>query len=896
MKQKVRWLIDNLLVVGLILTIAYSMGLLTGFAKGNDIFAYLTKIRLIDTYFPHINWNPFWDSGTPFSIWSYPPLAMTSTTFLLVKLLGMTYEHSLTIMAAFAFCLMGVGLYGFAYETTGRRFAGILAVVLFVSSPASWNWWAVGNYVRVFGMGFFAMALWALSGFIKRYLENRPNKAWLLATLIFSSLGASSHLLIGGITFVVIFFYVLFTIPTLGKKIKFWLLFLSVSFLSAAYFYLPMFLTGHIGGRFIGINPGYPIPIKNWFYPQNAEYGFSLSPSLSICFLAGFILLSIYLLIRGSRLTRFEKGSIFAFGLFVLGNTAYNSAGFLPFYPETGYIVGFPPITAFALLSFTWAAGGAIFLGIALPKILTKVKIANVLLIFIIIGGLFNTYYFLNILKETVINLSRPGSAQDLAQHGVNIPEPNDFNHRFGTDSGLVADWFTYYFNMPQTRDYFGQGIPYINWQNWMEMGIWYWTDNWAETRFLLDWYAIKYIFVFEPHFNINKFLTKPEEFSLVTKRDNWVGMQMAEFEYKYPSTVMSAVNTPTLLIDGAYAEYDVFLRALSRTGLDSKKIIPLYSSKKIDSFSLKELTQFNTIFLYNYSYGDFNRMEKLLSDYVNAGGNLIVDTFRGNDSASDRLPAFFPVSQTTLVDILKQWNFIQSSSPLLTDVNISAFGEASYFNNPWHVSIAQRQYLRPGAEVLLENDKGIMMASQNFGQGKVLWSGINFPFHLVDKKSPEEARLLQNIATWLGFDKVYDVSPSNYKFNHPEKREVNITTPAKGVLFKETGFMDWQVKDCQESNNKCRNSKIYFAGPGFMYVFLDQSDFPRKLIFEYHLSWIEKLSFTVAGFIWLALLIFLIELIIRRPIISSRVSSLIHSNKIPFLAHATGWWDKDEE
>lgn len=881
-KRFLKTLVDLTIVVGVILGVAYATGLLTGFPKGNDIYAYLTKIRLIDTYFPHINWNPFWDSGTPFSIWSYPPLAMTSTTFILVKLLGLSYGMSLTVMAALAFCLLGIGLYGFASETTERRFAGFLAVILFVSSPASWNWWAVGNYVRVFGMGFFSLTLWAMAAYMKRYLEGRESRFYLLATLFFSSLAVSSHLLMGGITLLVVFLYILFTLPTLGQKIKFWLLFLTLPFLAAAYYYLPMFLTGHIGSRFIGINPAYPIPILNWFFATPAKEGFSLSPILSLTFITGFILALIFFLFRRHELSNFEKGSLLAFGFFVLGNIAYSSVGFLPFYPETGYIVGFPPITAFALLSFTLAAGAPLFLGVVLPKILPRLKLANLILILLIVVGAVNIYFYQNVLQKTVVNLSEYGNAQDFSQHTIQIADPNDFNHRFGTDSGLVADWFTYRYNMPQTRDYFAQGIPYVNWQNWMEMGIWYWKDNWNETRFLLDWYALKYVFVFEPHFNINKFLNHPDEFSVVQKKDT-PGANMAQFEYRNPSPIVSATNTPTMLVVGAYGEYDVFLRTLAQAGLNSKKIIPIFSSKNIDSFSLEELKKFDLVFLYNYSYSNFAEMEKVLSDYLQSGGKVMVETFRGKEAESAKLPQFFPAARTKKTDVPPNWGFTARESNFLKEVNLNGFAEASYLGSPWHVSLSAKADLAPEAEVILENQQGILLAAKKFGQGKIIWSGINFPFHVSDKKSPEEIKLFQNIMAWFDIGQEYPPVSTVYKFIHPEKREIQILAPAKGILFKETGFMDWQAP-----------GKIYFAGPGFMYIPLTGTNFPKTIILEYHLSLIEKLGFILAILVWLYFVILLLEMIIGRSVISSRLASLLKKSRL--LSGASGWWDKEEE
>jgi len=895
MKRIVGTIIDLLLVSVVILGTAWMMGLLTGFPKGNDVYGYLTKIRLINTYFPHINWNPFWDSGTPFSIWSYPPLPMTFTTFFFVRLLGFSAEKALTLMAAASFTLLGFGLYGFVKEATGRRLAGLLTLVLFASSPASWNWWGLGNYVRVFGLGFFGLSLWTLAAYLRRLSQGRESRGWFLAILVFTSLAFSSHLLIGGITLAAISFYLLFVGLPFGQKLSLWFKFSVLPLLAAAYFYLPLFLTGKAGGRFVGLNPAYPIPIPNWFHPVNSQADFSLSTVLSVCFLVGLFLAIFFLFFKKNRLSRFEKASAAGFGLFILGNIAYNSLGFLPFYPETFYIVGLPPIGAFALNSLAWAVGAGLFLGIILPKVIKQTKVAAGLLLLLVAIGTFSIFSGKGTLKEVVRDLAQYGTTQDLTQQVVKLEDPNDFNHRFGTDSGLVGDWFTYRFNMPQTRDYFAQGIPHPNWQNWMETAIWYWNNNWNETNFLLDWYAVKYLLVAEPHFNFQKFLGKPESFEVTsTKTFSIPSLTLTQFEKLKPSSVAVATNAPTILIIGASQEYDVFLRALAQTGLDSRKLIPVFANQEIDKFSSSELQKFSAIFLYNYTYRNFEKMEKVLSDYLQSGGRVMIETFKGPEAESLKLPKFFPVRQTKKADVKTNWNFIQKENEFLKKVNLSGFADASYFGYPWHVSQSPKNQLVSGATAILENPSGILMASQKVGEGKVVWSGINFPFHLADKKSPEEMKLLLNILTWFGFGREYPEIKSNYHFINPEKREIQTQSNAKGLLFKETNFTDWQARR-EMANSKWQKEKIYFAGPGFMFLFLDPNQKNQNLVFTYHLSLIEKIGWLVSILVWIYLFILLLEYLLKRPILSARLGRLLAPKRKNLLANAASWWGKDD-
>jgi len=125
--------------------------------------------------------------------------------------------------------------------------------------------------------------------------------------------------------------------------------------------------------------------------------------------------------------------------------------------------------------------------------------------------------YFGIFQKATSSYLAGDESALNYLSQQV-IEVSSDRNQRFGTDSSFVADWFNYKYSVPQTRDYFSQGVPYPDWLAWFEKSVWYEKNNMAETQFLLDWNAVDRFFVGEPHFNYQKFEGQ-EGFSLVKKQ-----------------------------------------------------------------------------------------------------------------------------------------------------------------------------------------------------------------------------------------------------------------------------------------------------------------------------------------------------------------------------------------
>ena len=372
MKNKILNIFLNIcsliLIAGMVLTAAYLTRLLTGNPKGIDTYAYLTKIRLTLQHFPHINWNPYWDSGTPFFIWSYPPLSMVLVAAM-VKILSITPGQGLTIMAASSFILLGWGIYYFICQITKNRLVALLTILVLVSSPASWSWWNGGNYVRVFGLGMMSLALFLGVRYLETIVLNqRLKSAYILAVLGFG-LALMSHLLLGGVSFVLIFLFFFFTNLSWRKKIAEFLKLFLPSFALAAYWYLPLFLTGKPASRFVGRDPAFPISWKNFLRPTPGEENFSLSTNV-IAFLAiGLTLFLIIFLFRKLKINRFQKGVVLAWFIAVFVGFLYNTIGHLPIYPETWYIIGFPPITAFSMFGIITVIFGGLILGIAVKGI-----------------------------------------------------------------------------------------------------------------------------------------------------------------------------------------------------------------------------------------------------------------------------------------------------------------------------------------------------------------------------------------------------------------------------------------------------------------------------------------------------------------------------------------------
>lgn len=845
-----------LVVIGLILAVAHYTGLLTGNPKGIDIYAYLTKIKLILQNFPHINWNPYWDSGTPFSIWSYPPAAML-TVSLMVKLGELTPEVGLTVLGIVSYLLLGLGVYGFISYVGKNKLVALLTVLVLVSSPTTWSWWNGGNYVRVFGLGMTGLVLLAVPRYLKS-LVNKTTSKWLYLASVFSfALALMSHLLLGGISLVLVFLLFFFSELSLRRKIKEFLKLFLPAFALAAYWYLPMYLTGKPASRFFGKDPADPIRLINFVRPTFGEENFSLSVNVLPFVGVGFLTFLIVSAFKKLHIERFQKGILYTFFIASLGGLAYNIIGYLPFYPKTGYIVGFPPITAFALFGILVVIFSGIFLAVVLqgfPKV-----VRYIIPLLLIVLAFFGLERSLIHLKGGVGDVISEGSLQSLNMQVVSVKSPQNF--RYGTDNAFVADWFNYKFNAYQSRDYFGQGITYPDWQNWFETAIWYWEGNYPETKFLLDWYGVKEFFVGNPHFKFQKFLNNPDFAVEEAKTLTWIKDQpplnLYQFSYPVASSILSARNTPVVMVVGKKEGYDYFLRALAKTGLDSTKIIPIRGGGRLDQIDLSQISKFDGLVLYEYTYQNEEKAMEVISSFLKMGKTVYWETHLSPDSGS-KINSYLPVAKITNERIWDNWEVQKAGS------------------------------IASGSEVVKEEGGSPLVVSRNVGPGKVIWSGINLPYLILEKKSESDISFLKNLLNQAYIDgKGGGEVVSKVSFTNPEKREVSLNLPAKGVLLKESYFANWEAK----VNGK--EAKIYQAGPDLMYVFLSDKSV-NKVVFEYKLSVIEIAGWLITITALLVLLLYLFEGFLLPRGLFEKVFAPFDRIFNKTSKNISGWWQEE--
>ena len=844
--------------------ISFVFAFWTGYPRGLDAPAHALKIFWVTRFFPHHNWWNVWASGMP--IFLYYPIGPNLLLALFAKILNYSPEMILTVTAIFSIGLFGFFVGMLVYERSRKFIASILASFVLISIPVIWIVSLSGAYVRVFALPVFVASL-----YFAGKLAHKPNeKVYQFATIISLALGLSIHTLIGVEAAVLVGALLVFLVPGFKQKILILFRTFFPFVLIMSFYFIPLMVHsprssfGNITTSLFDLDNVRFISLKNilGIFPDSSSRTlifFNLTPFV-------FPLLVFLLLVASlvKRKTLKQKIIWFyilgAFGFMVIATVR------IQLLKQFYHVVG---TQGFLHLAVTFAV---VAVGILIGKIFGKLAnfvslcLISLLLVFLWFAFSPNPQTWQNTIVPQKI-----GFLEDPVFNSLEPPPNSQFRLGTSLDSYFAMVFNRYRPDYPQTRDYFQNGILNDDFNYYLVKAVWDWGDNLDETKFLLDWWAVDKLLLSKE----NEYLEKFANFNLVGEM---AGRLM--YGYDQATPILSSTNTPTVLFIGERENYMVFFHALAQANINSQKIIPVYLGKdSLQGLKLSELKKFSAVFVYNLKMSDRIGLKNLKS-YVEEGGALFIE---GRRQETLNLPELFPMKRVKKDEVEKKWDLAQESHDI--EIDLEDFSPPVYEEGPWGISTAEN--LRGWAQVLISESGKPIVIGGNLGKGRIIWSGMNLPYHTVINKNKEESLFLEAIFDWLRDEEGIIETDFEVEFVHPEKRIVKLKNSAKGVLFKEANFPKWRAYI--EKDGKRDKLDIYTAGPDFMYIPLSGADSEDSLILEYKKTPVDYIAYIVS----LASFVTLILWVFDWWIFKRQVLAIKNKIKMP-IEHLSKWWNRE--
>lgn len=386
-------------------------------------------------------------------------------------------------------------------------------------------------------------------------------------------------------------------------------------------------------------------------------------------------------------------------------------------------------------------------------------------------------------------------------------------------------------------------------------------------------------------------------------------------------SPIMMTTNAPTLGVVGRINSFETVVRSLAINNIGSRNLIPLHLGARLDDISSEDLNNVDVLLLYGYDYRNHSRVWRQLDDFVQNGGKLFIDTgseVKQTDSENlpaqfpKDLPSVFPLERTQKKELGKNWDLVVSES-LDDQIAIDEFGPPVMDDKAWVFSLpadsageptssageptssaglpAESAGLRSGASTLLSNQGQPLVVSWNYGEGEVIWSGMNLFYHTIHYNNLTEARFLGSLLSNLVRIEKRELPQFVSKRVSSEKAVVE-GSEAQGVLFKERSHAGWKASI--ESPSSKGKLKIYNAGPtypGFMYVRVPSASQSESF----------KVTFNFRGTFWgyfYSLISYLSLIIVAAyTLLPTHIfMRLVGRFWSRIQAKAGKWWEKEED
>jgi hypothetical protein len=819
--------LDGLVLAVAVIAVGAATGAFTGTVKGYDGWGHLTKVVLVLRDFPAIDWNYDWYSGSPFFLGGYPPLFYFAASALAV--LGVDAMVAMNVLIALSYLAMTLSLYSLVRIVTGSRLAGVIASGLLLATAAFWTPFVqAGLYTRVFGMGFTALA------FLLAVLYLRHPSASRYVLCVAAVWGAlNSHVVLGALAVFAIGLVLVF-VPAPDGRARLWRGALLVPpMLLSAYYYMPLVFDSQAGNQLTAVYP--VLAIGYLVFPTAPFINAPLVPLLPVTVLA----LIVWLRFGARESMETTSRLILVCGLLSALLLLY---ALLP----VPRIAGLRTPDMLFLLSWFLAVLTGLALGsIRVPAVAWQRNSAAAILVAATLASIVAVLPFVT--QTMVRDPARP----ETALTGWQPIDPTVTNFRVASPSDQLSVWLNGVYDVPQTRGYGAAAqIPNVDWQFWLDSTAWNGDASENQRTFLFDWYAVKWVYVPAPYMPdtagvVSKLNGHPELYApLPSSR----GGTSLTFSYLRPTPIALATNAPSILVIGQPENYQVVFRDLSYSDFDTAHAIPVQGGLYVDDYSAQDLAQFDEVFVYGGRAHDNARAFDLLNGYVRAGGGLIIESSGSPLAGGPEIKEPIPIMGASRQDVTADWQFKAASSPITDGIDFTSFGPPDYGGGPWTVSAASG--VRSWARTVLWSGADAVVVAGQLGQGRVVWSGLNLPFHTDRYRSAEESRFLTGATVWASRSNNYATATSSARRIGPQQTTISVGSNARGVLFKETWFDRWHAYV------NGRQVGVLRAGPGFMYILLPQDTrFPAAVQWRYEKSVVDWAGIVVSGATLVALI-----------------------------------------
>jgi hypothetical protein len=203
------------------------------------------------------------------------------------------------------------------------------------------------------------------------------------------------------------------------------------------------------------------------------------------------------------------------------------------------------------------------------------------------------------------------------------------------------------------------------------------------------------------------------------------------------------------VLFVGDAAHFSYLTQVVSNADAGPMPVALINGGSDLADVSAHELRGVGAMVFYGPLPGVASRSSAaILEDFVRNGGSLFVDAGDFPSLTTDlvsAVPALVPVTGASTSAVGGQWDFGSAKSPLMRDLDPKKWSPPVFSaGQPWGIQLPTGT--NTGSTVLLRAHGEPVLVSTRYGAGRVIWSGLNLPYHIGSFSNHAEARFVLSL------------------------------------------------------------------------------------------------------------------------------------------------------
>ena len=376
--------------------------------------------------------------------------------------------------------------------------------------------------------------------------------------------------------------------------------------------------------------------------------------------------------------------------------------------------------------------------------------------------------------------------------------------------------------------------------------------------------------------------------------------------KYNGKNSLAEVSNKPRILVIGKSAKqaYEQVFQGSVYGIIPFDTAYLIKGGEAIDTYTLSKLQVYDAVILHGYSYKNKTKVDLLLREYVEKGGNLFIETgwqYENPDWETEKSLLVIPFENLS-------WKASDPNQPLLLEDKNSGdetekFGPLVYDGGYWGISTSSKENLKNWAQIVLSNGGSPLLVKGNIGKGKVVWSGMNIFSHFKQGTNiyPDEVKVLNKVFYWLINKGEVKSNPVAFKRNNPDELEFSIDANfSKGtsLLWKEAYYPDFKAHLVHTDGSR-ENLSVDRSGPSLTLINLPEIKSGEKIVYAYERPLINILWVAISILSSLTVLIIFLDVCFRGE--KSTLHKLLNYlekrfNISNFSLNVKSWWKKEDE